>query len=158
MDVKFKLEGADLINAKLKEVTSDVKRKGGRFALRKAAQIVEQAARENAADINDPKTGRSIQENIALRWSSRRFKRTGDLGFRIGVKQGALLPKKGEEVDTSAGGPTPHWRLVEFGTKRAGAHPFMRPALANNIGAATAEFIKQYGKALDRAIKRAKKK
>ena len=47
--------------------------------------------------------------------------------------------------------------LVEFGTEHSRAQPFMRPALSQNIGAATDEFIKQYDKALDRAIKKAAK-
>jgi hypothetical protein len=38
------------------------------------------------------------------------------------------------------------------------AQPFMRSALANNIAAATSAFINAYHKAIDSAIKRAKKK
>jgi hypothetical protein len=38
------------------------------------------------------------------------------------------------------------------------AQPFMRNALADNVEAATAMFISEYDKALDRAIKRATKK
>jgi hypothetical protein len=34
------------------------------------------------------------------------------------------------------------------------ARPFMRPALENNVQRATDEFMRQYGKALDRAIKK----
>jgi hypothetical protein len=34
------------------------------------------------------------------------------------------------------------------------AQPFARPALENNIGAATREFIVQFKKALERAVKR----
>jgi HK97 gp10 family phage protein len=157
MDVKFELLGADQINAKLKAVTDDVKRKSGRAALRKAANVVLEAAKDNARGINDPETGRAIVDNIALRWNGKLFKQTGNLGFRIGVLQGAKLPPKGSDPDTGAGGPTPHWRLVEFGTVKMMAQPFMRPALSNNIGAATAVFIKEYGKGLDRAIRRAAK-
>lgn len=79
--------------------------------------------------------------------------------FRVGVMQGAQLPQlpKGEKADDTAKAPTPHWRLLEFGTEKMRARPFMRPALADNISAATDEFLRQYEKALDRAIRKANK-
>jgi HK97 gp10 family phage protein len=116
--------------------------------------VVRNAARSNALQMDDKETGRSIARNVTEKWNGRLFKTTGDLGFRVGVQQGAVLPKKGEAPDLSAGGPTPHWRLLEFGTERMAARPFMRPALENNVQRATDEFMRQYGKALDRAIKK----
>lgn len=156
-NVSFKLEGLDELLGKLESVTHDMKYKGGRSALRKAAQLVMAKAKENASRLDDPETGRSIAANIAIRWDGRRFKRTGDLGFRIGVMHGAKIRTKGNP-DQGANGPTPHWRLLEYGTSRMRAQPFMRPALENNISAVTNEFVRQYGLALDRALKRAKKK
>ena len=154
-DVSFQIEGLDALLGKLESVSDDVKRKGGRTALRKAAQLVANKAKEGFANIDDPATGRSIASNIALRWNGKLFKRTGDLGFRIGVLHGAVL-KQGSS--TEANGPTPHWRLIEFGTSKMAAQPRMRPALENNIDAATSAFVTAYGKAVDSAIKRAKKK
>ncbi|EJO5057942.1 HK97 gp10 family phage protein [Pseudomonas aeruginosa] len=156
--VEFSITGLDSLLGKLDSVTEDVKRRGGRAALRKAAMIVVQAAKQGAAKIDDPGTGRSISDNIALRWNGRLFKRTGDLGFRIGVLHGAVLPKKGERSDKSANAPTPHWRLLEFGTEDMRAHPFMRSALADNIAEVTSTFVSEYEKGIDRAIKRAAKK
>ena len=126
--VEFKLEGIEELIGKLDSVTVDVKRKGGRSALRKAAQLVMAKAKENASRLDDPETGRSIAANIALRWDGRRFKRSGDLGFRIGVMHGAKIRTKGNP-DEGVNGPTPHWRLLEYGTSRMRAQPFMRPAL-----------------------------
>lgn len=151
------LKGVEELNKKLESVAYDVKYRGGRFALRKAAQFVRDQAKQNAEGLNDPKTGRKISDNIAERWNGRLFKRTGDLGFRVGVLQGAVLPKKGETPNESAGGPTPHWRLLEFGTEKMRAHPFMRRALESNIQRATDVFMTEYSKALDRAIKRMQK-
>lgn len=154
-DIEFKIEGLDALLGKLESVTYDVKRKGGRSALRKAAQLIADKAKEGANRIDDPGTGRSISANIALRWNGRLFKRTGDLGFRVGVLHGAVLKNGG---GTEANAPTPHWRLIEFGTQHMAARPFMRPALANNIDAATSAFVAAYSKAIDSAIKRAAKK
>jgi HK97 gp10 family phage protein len=154
-NMEFNLVGIESLIGKLESVTLDMKRKGGRSALRKAAQLVADKAKEGAQNIDDAETGRSIADNIALRWNGRLFKANGDLGFRVGVLHGAVLAKKGETPDLSAGGPTPHWRLIEFGTAKMAAKPFMRKALADNISEATSVFLTEYEKAIDRAIKRA---
>lgn len=153
--VEFSILGLDGLLGKLSAVSVDVRHKGGRAALRKAAQVVVQKAKEGAERIDDKATGRSISDNIALRWNGRLFKRTGDLGFRIGVLHGAVLKDGG---DLSSNAPTPHWRLIEFGTEKMPAAPFMRPALADNITLVTSTFVTEYEKAIDRAIRRAAKK
>lgn len=153
--VEFSITGLESLLGKLDSVSYDVRRKGGRAALRKAAQVVMQKAKDGAERIDDKETGRSIADNIALRWNGKLFKQTGDLGFRIGVQHGAVLKDGG---DLSPNSPTPHWRLIEFGTERMPAAPFMRPALANSIAEVTSTFVTEYEKAIDRAIRRAAKK
>lgn len=150
-DIQFSLVGVEGVLAKLATVNGEIRRKSGRTALRRAAGLVAGYAKEGALRLDDPETGRSIAENIVLRWNGRLFRRTGDLGFRIGVLHGAVL-RKGSS--TSANGPTPHWRLLEFGTEHIAAAPFMRPALANHIAEVTNEFSTQLEKAIDRAIRR----
>ncbi len=151
---EFGLQGVEELLGKFASVKYDVKYKGGRFALRKAANIVAKSAKQGAQSVDDPATGRSIADNISVRFSNRTFKRSGDLMFRVGVKHGAVL-KKGGSTEQNA--PTPHWRLIEFGTEKVAAHPIMRPALENNVSAATSEFVSQYKKSIDRAIKKAAK-
>lgn len=155
--IRFSLTGVDNLIATLQNVTYETKRKGGRAALRKAAQVVRDAAKRNAAGLDDPTTGRQISANIVERWNGRHFKRTGDPAFRVGVQHGAVIREKGNP-DTGSNGPTPHWRLLELGTEKMPAQPFMRPGLADNIGLATDTFVREYDKSLDRAIKRAAKK
>ncbi|MHC8300674.1 HK97-gp10 family putative phage morphogenesis protein [Pseudomonas sp. ZS1P83] len=152
--VEFSITGLDSLLGKLEAVTYDLKRKGGRSALRRAAQLVADKAKEGAQALDDSATGRSIANNIALRWNGRLFKQTGNLGFRVGVMKGAVLAKPGQKPDLTAGGATPHWRLLEFGTTKMQGSPFMRKALADNISAATNIFVTEYEKAIDRAIKR----
>lgn len=154
--IQFSIIGLDELLGKLDRIKYETKYKGGRFALRKAARLVGDSAALLASRIDDPETGRSIAANIAERWSGRRFKRTGDLAFRVGVLHGAVIQKG--NPDEGANGPTPHWRLLEFGTEKMRAQPFMRPALERNIGRATDVFAKEYEKAIDRAIKRGIKK
>ena len=155
-DRDFSIIGLDPLLNKLKGLGYDMKRKGGRFALRKAAKVVAEDAKRRAAVLNDPLTQQNIAENIAIRWSSRTFKRNGNLAFRVGVMGGARWRKNfiknfGEKP------PTPHWRLLEFGTEKMAARPFMRPALESNINKATDTFVTEYKKAIDRALKRAAK-
>ena len=156
--IQFSILGLDSLLGKLESVKYDVKKRGGRAALRKAAALVADQARQNALAVNDPATGRAIADNVALRWNGRVFKRSGDLAFRVGVLKGAVLPKDASEADKAANAPTPHWRLIEFGTSKMPAKPMLRPALADNINKATDTFVREYEKSIDRAIKRAAKK
>lgn len=174
---QFELQGLEALNAKLAAINDDLKLKGGRFALRRAANLIRDKARSNAKTLDDPQTPQNISKNIVTRWSGKRFKRTGDLGFRIGIlggarqyadtrenrrkrRVGATYIDGGTELSKNGqpGGDTFYWRFIEFGTVNAPAKPFMRNALQRNISKATSEFIKQYGKSIDRAIKRAGKK
>lgn len=161
--ISFKIERLDSLQARFTSITYDLKRKGGRAALRKAAQLVRDDAIGRAKRLDDPVTSEVIAKNITERWNGRLFKGTGDLGFRIGVLGGARdysaygEIKTGKNSKTNPGGDTFYWRFVEFGTENAKAQPFLRPALASNINQATDKFVDEYGKALDRAAKRAAK-
>ena len=153
--VEYKLTGVDELLGKLESITDDMKRKGGRAALRKAANVIANRAKANARRLDDPETGRSIADNIAVRWNGREFKRNSNLGFRIGVLHGAVLKR---HPDKAKNAPTPHWRLLEFGTENMRAQPIMRPAAENGAEEATNTFVEEYGKSIDRAIARAAKK
>lgn len=150
--ISVKMTGIDELNKKLAGLKYDVQKKGGRFALRKAAQVVRDAARQNAQAVDDSATGRSIAKNITEKWNGRLNKQSGDLGFRVGVSGGAKVPK--DNADEGAGGPTPHWRLLEFGTEKMAARPFFSKALPDNAQKATDVFIDQFGRAIDRALKK----
>lgn len=157
-EIKFSMLGVDELLGKFEEISFDVRRKGGRSSLRKAAQVIERNLRENAMALDDAETGRSIAENVGLRWNGKLFKQTGDLGFRVGIMRGAVTPKKGAPVDKGVNAPTPHWRLIEFGTENMPAQPFARKALADHISEITGTFVDEYNLSLDRAIKRSRKR
>lgn len=150
MKGEFSLLGVDKLVKTIGEVNHDVVFKSGRFALRKAANLVAKSLVDGASKLDDPETGRSIASNIAVRFGSRSSK-NGNIVFRVGVRGGAVLSKGGMK---NAGARTPHWRLLEFGTEKMAARPFFRRALENNVGSVTAEFLTQLQRALDRAVKR----
>lgn len=158
----YKIDGIESLNKKIKELKNETRKKGGRFALRKAANVIKTQAEENAKKIDDPQSKEEISKNIAIRWNGRLNKRTGNLGFRVGVLGGAIAPAiaSGEikgKGKKNPGGDTYYWRFLEFGTQKMKPLPFMRKALSENIEKATNEFVKHYDKAIDRAIKRGKK-
>lgn len=163
--IEAEIKGIDELNKRLDAISVDLRKKGGRFALRKAADIVRNAAIANAARLDDSQTPENISKNIATRWNTRLNKRTGDLGFRVGVLGGAVKPEGklaslGEisgKGKANPGGDTWYWRFLEFGTKKMAARPFMLPALQQNIDNAINAFITHYNAALDRAIQRGEK-
>lgn len=141
----FEIKGLDAVNAKLKAVAEEPKKKSFRFALRKAANIVRDAAQARAREIDDPETANSIPDNVVVRFDGGHFRQTGDMKMAVGVKGGA---KKGDVF---------YWRFHEFGTEKMKATPFLRPAMEESIQPATDEFVKHADRALSRAIKRAKR-
>lgn len=153
-DFGFKMEGVDELISKLKAVSRETANKGGKAALRKAAKVILDAAKSGAQRLDDPATSEVIAKNLAIRWNSKAFKRTGDLALRVGVRGGAGGNRKSEAFDGLPGKDTRHWRYLEFGTEKVAAQPFMRPALSNNVIKASDAFIREYGKRLTRAIKR----
>tara|TARA_R100000935_G_scaffold48628_1_gene73327 strand:- start:110 stop:604 length:495 start_codon:yes stop_codon:yes gene_type:complete len=155
---QWDIGGLAEVLGKFEAVEQDLKYKGGRFALRKAAQLVRNKAKQNAAGLDDPATAEDIQKNIVERWSNRRFKATGDLMFRVGVMGGAGGSATSDSLQGLPGKDTRHWRHLEFGSANTAATPFMRRSLSDNIAAAISEFGDQYEKKMDRAIKAAKKK
>lgn len=150
--VEFSLYDPDNVLGKLKAFPVAIGKKGARFAMRKAANLVANAAKENARKLDDPQTASAIAENIAVRFSSRTFKRTGNVLFRVGVRGGAVLADQ-EKSRGLPGKGTQHWRLLEFGTSRTRARPLMRSALENNINKATDEFIRQLDRWIGRNLK-----
>lgn len=155
--ITYTMEGLPELLGKLDAVTDDMKFKGGRFALRKAAQVIRDQAKQNASKIDDPRSAADIEANIVERWNGRLFKRTGRLGFRIGVQGGSGGNKPASAFSGLPGGDTRHWRQQEFGNSNHAAQPFMRPAMDKGQEAVNV-FIKEYGRALDRALRRARKR
>ena len=87
--VEVSLTGLDSLLGKMEAVSDVTRNKAGRFALRKAANLIRDRARSNAARVDDPLTKEAIYKNIVASFGSREFRRTGNLTFRVGVMGGA---------------------------------------------------------------------
>lgn len=151
-----RLEGADEAIERLKTVSRVVRTRATRRALGKAAALVRKAARQNALRVDDPETGRRIADNIGQRVRSGYARSTGDQMVSVGV-----LSKRGRiprgNPDEGRRGNTPHWHLIELGTATAKAQPYLRPALSENVQAATNEFGRTLNAEIDRAVSQVKK-
>ena len=149
--VSFTLTGFEEVRKKLAITPIKLRTKGARKALSTAANIVTKAARQNAERVDDLETGRRIRDNIGKRSRSRYSRRTGDAMVSIGVlTQHGRIPKG--NPDTGRKGNTPHWHLIELGTEKARAQPFLRPALADNIGPVIDKFAVELDKEIEKAL------
>lgn len=156
--VNYEFNGLPELLGKLEALDFDMKRKGGRFALRRAAQVLRNQARENAERVDDPQSPEKISENIVERWSGRTFKKTGNMMFRVGVMGTAGGNRKSSDLSGLPGGDTRHWRFLEFGTEDTAAQPIFR-LVPNQAGQqAVDEFVLQYSKKIGRVLRQAKKK
>lgn len=155
--LSWNVQGLEELNERFRYLGFDMRYKGGRFALRKAVNIVRDQAKTNALAFDDPTTGRVIADNIAVRWGGKHFKQTGELMFRVGVL-GSNKISGNSNPDTGAGGATPHWHLLEFGTSKMAAQPFLRPAAESNLQNITNEFVKHYERAMMRALRRVRRR
>ncbi|APC45954.1 hypothetical protein QHH_42 [Halomonas phage QHHSV-1] len=156
------IQGLEAVIGKLKALEELPRQKTTRFALRKAANLVRDAAQANASRLDDPTTSQNIAANIAVALDKKRYRQDDEIKMRVGVKGGArgFAAAVGElrgQGKGNPGGDTYYWRFLEFGTEHMRAQPFMRPALESNSGAATGEFVSQFEKAITRAIRRANK-
>jgi len=128
----MEVQGLDQVLRNLKELPLKVRRSAVRKATGKGAAIIRKKAKQNALRVDDPETGRRIADNIGQRFRSRYFRQTGDTMVSVGV-----LTTKGRiprgNPDEGRGGNTPHWHLVELGTERASAQPFLRPAAESSV-------------------------
>lgn len=149
--IDFTLVGFEEVRRKLAITPIKLRTKGARKALSAAANIVTKAARQNAERVDDPETGRRIRDNIGKRSRSAYSRRTGDAMVSVGVlTEKGRIPKG--NPDTGRKGNTPHWHLIELGTEKARAQPFLRPALADNIGPVTDKFAVELDKELEKAL------
>lgn len=150
--IEFKIEGLDEVLRKLKVLPERFANRGMRRALRKGANVVRDAARANAKAIDDPETRERIWKNIVVQGGGRRREKlAGGPMMRVGVLGGARL-KSDADVSGLSGGNTTHWRLVEFGTSKVAARPFMRPALQNNLTRATEAVVSAAVAELDKEV------
>lgn len=163
----YQVEGLASLLGKLRTLPVKLQKKALRAAMRKGANVIKDAAKATAKQIDDPETSEAIYKNLAVQFSSRKSRQEGGVVMRVGVLGGARKYGNTKENvrrgragqtyktlgdKTNPGGDTWYWRFIELGTSRQPARPFLRPAMEQSgqgaIDAAAIEMNKQ----LDRLI------
>lgn len=137
-DFTFQLTGADRVARRLRDFPPKLQKKGIRRAARVSMKIVQSAARAGAKGFDDPSTESQIWRRIIIREG--RMPEPG-VRMRVGVAGGARSSRSKD--------PPWYWRLIELGTERQRARPFMRPALENNAEAVADRFARELNAELD---------
>ncbi len=139
----IKLHGAKELEAVLKQFPDYIAKKIATGALNAGAEVIKKAAIQNAPigdQVHKDKKGNQILPGT-LKKSIRKWKLKGENTVNVGVG----LPNK-----------TRAWygSLVEFGTSKMSARPWLRPAFDNNVSQALDVVGKKLGDGIERAAKK----
>lgn len=112
--VEMKVDGLAEMDRKLRALGPDIARKGLRSAVGAGARVILNQAKARAPV--DTGTLRRALYMKPIREESSDSRQT----YFVGVRSGKKEQKKNRDAW--------YWRLVEFGTEKASAQPFLRPA------------------------------
>lgn len=150
-EVTVKIEGLEGIEKKLKELPQKFAYRGMRRALRRGANVIRDAARNNAKRFDDPLTKEAIYKNVAVMGGgARREKAAGGPIMRVGMRGGARFNASASGLP--GGNTTGYWRFLEFGTSDQSAQPFLRPALPSSAESALAVIVSSASDELDKEL------
>ena len=134
-----KIDGVAELREKMKGLPYAVQKQVIQPAVRYGANIIAEQARAIVRNIDDPTTGRQIARNIVVKYRSKLSKRYQGVVYSIGVEYPRGRMPKGNPDD---GVNTPHFHLLELGTEKMRARPFLVPAAvmrAQDVSQAIAE-------------------
>lgn len=157
--VFVKIQGADRLSEKFKQLPDKLRKKLLMSSLRKAARVVQRYARQYVPILKSPAKHRTrglLRRRISVR-VSRESRQQGNVGLFVNVKPadkakyatetlrvGRVKIKQRRLVKASQrGARSPndpfYWRFVELGTKNMARQEFLKPA-AQHLDEALAVF------------------
>lgn len=119
------VSGVSELREKMKGLPYKVQKQVVQPAVRYGANIIAEQARAIVRHIDDPTTGRQIARNIVVKYRSKLSKRYQGVVYSIGVEYPRGRMPKGNPDD---GINTSHFHLLELGTEKMRARPFLVPA------------------------------
>lgn len=150
-DVTVDVKGLAELSKKIKLLPERFAARGMRRALRRGANVILDAARNNAKRFDDPMTKEAIYKNVAVMGGgARREKAAGGPIMRVGMRGGARFNPSASGLP--GGNTTGYWRFLEFGTSDQAAQPFLRPALASSAERALSVIVESATDELDKEL------
>lgn len=146
--ITYKVDGLKELGEAMRALSSKVSTSISGRAVGAAARMVREKAKRNIQTSPSIDTGALLKAVIVKKIPKSKTPLTAE--YIVTVRGRGKKNKKTGEVSASA----PHGNLVEFGTVRMPAEPYLRPALEKNYREAT-EIIK---KRLAAGIEKAKTK
>ena len=144
-----KLERVDALRPKMQKLNAAMNQKLVRQALSAGGRKIRDRARSIVSQHDDPKTGRQIAKNIVTRYRSKMSRQTGDVVVSVGVAYPKGRIPKGNPDD---GVQTPHWHLLEMGTEKMKAQPFLVPAAIQESASLPQVIVDDLSKRLDQEV------
>ena len=138
----MKLTGAKELIQTLDRLPRAMQRRVVRPAVRSALSPINKAAKRKA-----PTDEKLLKKSIGVKVKS--FARAAIIWGAVGVRKGFRQVIDGKPRD-----PRRYAHLVEFGTERAAAHPFMRPAYDENKAKAFSILRAKIAIGLSRLVRR----
>lgn len=150
-DVTVDVRGLSELSRKLKLLPERFAARGMRRSLRRGANVIRDAARNNAKRFDDPLTKEAVYKNVAVMGGgARREKQAGGPIMRVGMRGGARYNPSASGLP--GGNTTGYWRFLEFGTSNQAAQPFLRPALASSAERALSVVVESATDELDKEL------
>jgi len=141
-----KVEGLRQLGVALKNLDQKVARRASRGATAAAAAVIKKAAKGNIRKSPSIETGSLLKSVIAKRLGKGETNLTSE---HIVTVRGRGKKKKDGTLQESA----PHAHLVEFGTVKMPAEPFLRPAYESEKHRAAAAIADKLRAAIAKAAK-----
>lgn len=143
------LNGLDQLRQKMKKLDRELTDNLVRKSVSAGARAIRDRAKAIVSASDDPETGRQIANNIVSRYRKKLSQREGGVVVSVGV----IYPKgripKGNPDD---GKNTPHWFLLELGTEKMKAQPFLVPAALQEASTLPQVIVDDLSKRLDKEI------
>lgn len=145
----IQMQGLAALTAKFQAMSRGVQGKIARASTRAMGSPVKKAIVAAAPYDAVTKDNTHIRKNVVV-GRSRSKSRYGQEVFTVGIKLGKKTLQNGQVVKTE--GDTWYWKLIEFGTSKMPAQPFIRPAAAAAAPAAFAAFEKKFGEEIGKIV------
>lgn len=142
-----KIDGVAQLRERMKGLPYKVQKQVIQPSVRQGAQVIAEQARAIVRHIDDPTTGRQIAKNIVVKYRSKRSKQIKGVVYSIGVEYPRGRMPKGNPDD---GINTSHWHLLELGTEKMRAQPFLVPAAVLRAEDVSQAIASQATKRLDK--------